>query len=234
MSLLSMCFQSSVPGGLNRSAERQTHPPPPSGCQPSSIRPHSSRDPIQLELPDGHEPFPRNEAKGALQANESRAEQLGRQSTFLLDRVLADIADAHSAMSATGMKLDLSRENQQVAIELREIEAHRFQLGAVDLFKLQILEQTAFKAEQDYHQAQYDVFRSLVNFLVAAAVDFRPSPRPGSDGLLPEPLQALITSLGLQVVLTPGRRGGPRIVFPRQPGNPPACTAIVDPGRTLP
>ena len=134
------------------------------------------KDTGEFELKLGVEfrmPLERNAAKGAVQANQGKIEQLEKSVGFALEKIFAEIEDSYSALRAANEHMTLARENQSLAVNLRDIEADRFRWGATDLLSLQIREQTAFKANQSLIEAHYQYYRGLTDFLVASAVDFR-------------------------------------------------------------
>lgn len=134
------------------------------------------KDTGEFELQLGIEfsvPLQRNEARGAIAANAAKIEQVGQKAAFAAEKIYAEIQDALSAVQAAKDNMELASENSELAVALREIESDRFRLGASDLLSLQIREQTALKAEQDWIKSQYDYYLSLVDVLIASAADFR-------------------------------------------------------------
>jgi len=133
------------------------------------------KDTGEVELKLGIEfrvPLQRNAAKGAASANQVKIEQMQKKAAFAVEKVFAEIEKGYVSLTASGEKLELSRDNRRMAETLREIEADRFRLGATNLLSLQIREQTAIKAEQSLLSAQYAYYLSVVDFLISSGVNF--------------------------------------------------------------
>ena len=133
------------------------------------------KDTGEVELKLGIEfrvPLQRNAAKGAASANQAKIEQMQKKAAFAMEKVFAEIEKGFVSLTASGEKLELSRDNRRMAETLREIEADRFRLGATNLLSLQIREQTAIKAEQSLLSAQYAYYLSVVDFLISSGVNF--------------------------------------------------------------
>jgi outer membrane protein TolC len=133
------------------------------------------KDTGEVELKLGIEfrvPLQRNAAKGAASANQAKTEQMQQKVAFAMEKVFAEIEKGFVSLTASGKKLELSRDNRRMAETLREIEADRFRLGATNLLSLQIREQTAIKAEQSLLSAQYAYYLAIVDFLISSGVNF--------------------------------------------------------------
>jgi len=133
------------------------------------------KDTGELELKLGIEfrvPLQRNAAKGAASVNQAKIEQMQKKAAFAMEKVFAEIEKSYVSLTASGEKLELSRDNRRMAETLREIEADRFRLGATNLLSLQIREQTAIKAEQSLLSAQYAYYLAVVDFLISSGVNF--------------------------------------------------------------
>jgi len=133
------------------------------------------KDTGEVELKLGIEfrvPLQRNAAKGAASANQVKIEQMQKKAAFAVEKVFAEIEKGYVSLTASGEKLELSRDNRRMAETLREIEADRFRLGATNLLSLQIREQTAIKAEQSLLSAQYAYYLAIVDFLISSGVNF--------------------------------------------------------------
>jgi outer membrane protein TolC len=133
------------------------------------------KDTGELELKLGIEfrvPLQRNAAKGAASVNQAKIEQMQKKAAFAMEKVFAEIEKGYVSLTASGEKLELSRDNRRMAETLREIEADRFRLGATNLLSLQIREQTAIKAEQSLLSAQYTFYLAVVDFLISSGVNF--------------------------------------------------------------
>ncbi len=134
------------------------------------------KDTGELELILGLEfsvPLERNLAKGKIEQNRAKIEQLAQKFRFAENRIVTEVQSAHAALSAALEQLQKTRLNVELATQLVEVEQDRFDLGATDLLALQIREQNAYKAQLDEIKASKDYFTSLGDFLAASAIDWQ-------------------------------------------------------------
>jgi outer membrane protein TolC len=134
-------------------------------------KPYKDREATEVELGvEFRVPIQRNEAKGRLQAVEAEIERLKIDEQFTRDRVVAEIRDAWSAITAAYEQIGQTRRNVELAETLEKAEAARFKQGAADLFALQIRELATFEARQLEVDARADFFRARADYDAATAV----------------------------------------------------------------
>ena len=116
-------------------------------------------------------PLQRNEAKGRLETIEAQMSRLQTERQFARDRISADVRDAMSAVQAARQQITQTRRNVELATQLEQAEALKFQQGAADLLALQIREQATFDARQLDVEAHAEYLRALANHRAAIAAD---------------------------------------------------------------
>lgn len=126
-------------------------------------------------------PLQRREARGSVVAAEGRQRQLAYQLDFARQRVQAEVRTVHVALNAAFEQLQRADLNVDLALQLREAERQRFQLGASDLLALQIREQAAFDAQTRAVDARLDYQKALADFRAAVALAAAPAPEPATD-----------------------------------------------------
>lgn len=114
-------------------------------------------------------PLQRNEAKGRLQTVEAELERLGNDAKFARERIVAEIRDAWSAIRAAHEQIGQTARNVELAVQLEQAEAKRFEQGATDLLALQIREQATFDGRLLEVDAQAEYFRSQADYEAATA-----------------------------------------------------------------
>lgn len=117
-------------------------------------------------------PIQRRAAKGNLEVSESELEQLEINYRFQLDTIANETRTAFTNLQNARERMSRTFEFVTISNELRDIESDRFKLGASDFIKVQVREQNAFSAMNEYISAQVDYFDALADFLKAAAVDY--------------------------------------------------------------
>src|SRR5690606_31847026 len=93
-------------------------------------------------------PLQRKEAKGPLEVIEAMMSRLQTERDSARDRIRADVRDALSAVEAAHRQIGRAQRNVELAVQLEQAEAVKFEQGAADLFALQIREQATFDARQ--------------------------------------------------------------------------------------
>jgi outer membrane protein TolC len=114
-------------------------------------------------------PLQRNEAKGRLQTVEAELERLSNDAKFARERIVAEIRDAWSAIRAAHEQIGQTARNVELAVQLEQAEAKRFEQGATDLLALQIREQATFDGRLLEVDAQAEYFRSQADYEAATA-----------------------------------------------------------------
>lgn len=116
-------------------------------------------------------PLQRNEAKGRLEMIEAMMSRLQTERDFARDRIRADVRDALSAVEAAHRQIGRAQRNVELAVQLEQAEAVKFEQGAADLFALQIREQATFDARQLEVEAHAEFLRALANHRAAVPAD---------------------------------------------------------------
>jgi len=128
------------------------------GIGAANLRPAEFEAAVTLEIP-----LQRRKAKGKLQAEEAKLEQLRQKERLARDRVAADVRDAHSALIAARERVRIVREEVDVARQLEDAERTRFDFGDSTLFLVNLRELATADAAvrevaglADYHRARAD------------------------------------------------------------------------------
>jgi outer membrane protein TolC len=121
---------------------------------------------IALEL---RVPLQRREARGRLQVADLEIQRLENDAQFAKERIIAEVRDAWSAVSAAQEQMSQTQRNVELSILLETAERQRFEQGATDLLALQIREQATFDARLLEIDARAEAFRSLADYQAATA-----------------------------------------------------------------
>lgn len=114
-------------------------------------------------------PLQRNEAKGRLQTISAELERLTADAKFARERIVTEIRDAYSAITAAHEQISQTKRNVELAVQLEQAESKRFEQGATDLFALQIREQATFDGRLLEIDAQAEFFRAQADYEAATA-----------------------------------------------------------------
>ena len=93
--------------------------------------------------------------------------RLGHQRTFALDRIEADVRDAHSGIRGARARIDAARREVKLAIELERAERTRFEQGDSHLLIVNLREQQTAEAELREVEAFFDYHRSTADLKAA-------------------------------------------------------------------
>jgi outer membrane protein TolC len=116
-------------------------------------------------------PLLRREAKGRLLAAEAQRGRVRSEDPFALQRITAEVRDAHSALSAAALHTEQARRNVSLAGALGEAERLRFRQGATDLLALQICQRASFVAGLGEVDTFAELFRAHADHRAAIAAD---------------------------------------------------------------
>ncbi len=119
-------------------------------------------------------PLQRREAKGRVEQSEAELQQLFLDHEFARNQIEASVRDAASAIQAARDLITQTGLNVELAVQLEEAEAERFEQGASDLLALQIREKATFDARQIQVEALADFFRARALYRAAVAADAIP------------------------------------------------------------
>lgn len=141
----------------------------PNGQRLPDVEATEARAALELRVP-----LQRREASGRLQMVDAQIRQARQEEQFLRDRVVAELRDAFSALSAAAAQLTQARRNVELADTLEEAERLRFRQGATDLLALQIREQASFDARIAELDTHLEYGRALAAYQAAAATQLTP------------------------------------------------------------
>ncbi len=134
------------------------------------------KDTNEFEVEFGFEfkmPLQRRAAKGKLQVNQAKIDQLQLDAQLAMDQIATDVWDAHSAVRAAWEQIEQARTNVSLATQLHDVERDRFALGAVDFLTLQLREQSAFQARLTEIDVLRDYYVAVASLMVATGIDCR-------------------------------------------------------------
>ncbi len=114
-------------------------------------------------------PLQRRKATGKLQASEAKAAQIRAKEQFQRDKIAADVRNALLAVQMAYDRLQLLRQEVEVATRLQGLEKDRFDLGDSTLFLVNLREEATFDAEVRAVSAVEDYFRSYAGYQAATA-----------------------------------------------------------------
>ncbi|MCW5965473.1 MAG: TolC family protein [Bryobacterales bacterium] len=114
-------------------------------------------------------PFQRRRATGRLQASEAKAAQIRAKEQFQKDKIAADVRNALLAVQMAYDRLQLLRQEVDVATQLQGLEKDRFDLGDSTLFLVNLREEATFDAELRAVSAIEEYFRAYAGYQAATA-----------------------------------------------------------------
>lgn len=114
-------------------------------------------------------PFQRRKATGKLQASEAKAAQIRAKEQFQKDKIAADVRNALLAVQMAYDRLQLLRQEVDVATQLQGLEKDRFDLGDSTLFLVNLREEATFDAELRAVSAIEEYFRAFAGYQAATA-----------------------------------------------------------------
>jgi outer membrane protein TolC len=91
-------------------------------------------------------PFQLREARGGIARTRAELAALRAEAQLLRDQLAAQVQDAFSAVRAAEERVELAREAAEVEAAVAEAERRRFELGATELFIVNLREQNAAAA----------------------------------------------------------------------------------------
>jgi len=117
-------------------------------------------------------PVQRRQAKSRDLAAEARIRQFDERERFARDQITAEVQDAYSAVRAAYGRVQVLRQELEVARELEGAERARFQLGDGTLFLVNFREQATFDTALRELAASNEYFRAwaLYEYAIAEAL----------------------------------------------------------------
>ncbi|MBA3976066.1 MAG: channel protein TolC [Candidatus Solibacter sp.] len=121
-------------------------------------------------------PIERRQAKGRDLAAVARIRQFDERERFARDQITAEVQDAYSAVKAAYGRVQVLRQELEVARQLEEAERARFQLGDGTLFLVNLREQATFDTAIRELAATNEYFRAWALYEYAIAEALRGTP----------------------------------------------------------
>jgi cobalt-zinc-cadmium efflux system outer membrane protein len=121
-------------------------------------------------------PLWRRDALGRVEQALTQQSRLQLESRFARDRIVNEVADAHSALTAAIGQLDNSRKNRELAAQMVDAERRAFELGRSDLLRVQLREIQLADARVAEVEAQLAGWVATVDLRAALGVDGAPTP----------------------------------------------------------
>ena len=109
-------------------------------------------------------PIQRRSARGELRRLQGRLAQLDRRAQMVRETVVAEVQDARSALVQSWARIDQSRENVRLAVELAEAERFQLGVGESDLLRVNLRESQAAEAAAELVGVLESYFRSLATY----------------------------------------------------------------------
>jgi outer membrane protein, heavy metal efflux system len=105
--------------------------------------------------------------RGRVQAAQASAERFGARARFARERIDADVRDAHSAIAAARERIEATRLEVALALELERGERARFEQGDSNLLIVNLREQQSAEALSREVDALLDYFRAQADLRAA-------------------------------------------------------------------
>jgi cobalt-zinc-cadmium efflux system outer membrane protein len=112
-------------------------------------------------------PLQTGSARGRLEIAAASAERLGQQARLARDRIAAEVRDAHSAISAARQRIQATRREVALALELEAGERTRFEQGDSNLLLVNLREQQTAEAQLREVDAVLDYYRAAADLEAA-------------------------------------------------------------------
>lgn len=114
-------------------------------------------------------PVQRRRATGRLQASEANVAQIRAREQFQRDQISADVRNALLAVQMAFDRLQILRQEVEVATQLQGLEQDRFDLGDSTLFLVNLREEATFDAELRTVSAIEEYFSAYAGYQAAIA-----------------------------------------------------------------
>ncbi|GAB4359439.1 MAG: TolC family protein [Bryobacter sp.] len=131
-------------------------------------------------------PLQRRQAKGRVQAAETRLQQLEQRQQFQNEQINAEVQDAASAVRAAFQRAQVLHEELKVTRQVEEAERLRYELGDSTLFVLNLREQSTAEAAVREANALADYYRAFATYELAIARGLLPRDKPANLENLPK------------------------------------------------
>jgi len=114
-------------------------------------------------------PLQRNKAYGKIQSAQGKLSQLSLKREFTVNKIVSEVQDAHSAMSAAYERIGRTRQSVELARKLVKAEYRSFELGNSDVLRIAIQESSELDARYLEIEALLDYFQALAQYQAAVA-----------------------------------------------------------------
>jgi len=121
---------------------------------------------VQVEVP-----LQRRKAFGKQQALAAKLSQLALKRGLLEDKIVVELQNVHTALSATYETVRKAREAVRLARYMANVERQKFEAGASDLLSLNLREQQAAAAAETEVEALLEYFRAEAAYRAVLARD---------------------------------------------------------------
>ena len=121
---------------------------------------------VQVEVP-----LQRRKAFGKQQALGGKLSQLALKRSLLEDKIVVELQNVHTALSATYETVQKAREAVRLARYMADVERQKFEAGASDLLSLNLREQQAAAAAETEVEALLEYFRAEAAYRAVLARD---------------------------------------------------------------
>lgn len=112
-------------------------------------------------------PLQRSKARGKLQSASGKMTQLALKQQFAVNKITAEIQDAHSAMLAAYERVEQNRRNVILARQLVDAEYRSFELGNSDVLRIAIQEGSELDAQLLEIESLMEYFKARADYLAA-------------------------------------------------------------------
>lgn len=149
------------------------------GSQDMGAPTSSKRDKSQFELEAGlffDMPIQRRKALGKIQSSRAKLAQLSAKRRFTVDKIVAEVQAAQTALAAAFERLEKARESKRLAEYMAEVERRKLRLGESDLLSVVLREQLAIEAAEAEVDALLEYFIARADFDAAQARDWPERP----------------------------------------------------------
>jgi outer membrane protein TolC len=115
-------------------------------------------------------PLQRRAAEGAIRAAQGKRAQLSAKARFVRDKVVTEVTNAATALSAAQRQIEQARESVRLADEMARAERRKFELGDSNLLLVNIREQQSADAAAVEIDAYEAYFEAEADYRAAIAV----------------------------------------------------------------
>jgi outer membrane protein TolC len=134
--------------------------------------PTGDKTPFELEAGlFGELPLQRRGARGKIDAAQGKLAQINAKRRFVVDKTVAAVQDAYSALLAAAGRIERANANLRLARRTLELGRIQFDAGDIDLVDLNIFEKAATDAQLLLITAEADFFVAMANYRAILAID---------------------------------------------------------------